>query len=640
MGLRLSVALTAVVRDEARGEVSHGALVRLRLGSNFALDSRFGKGGVWVSPRLPHRRDFVCGGWISRGLAGVAGSAAVAFAVGANGRGLDESFGKDGVCEVDLGGDLTSPVAANDRNEWIYVFAQRLSDLRTVGCRIRVRSGLLPVPNGTLDPAFGVNGVATLRLDGAPATPAALTGDDFRLSIAVTRAIGGSDCDRVPALVTLQKLDGTPDETFGAGGFALHGSVGRPAAFAADGSCLFSAPARSDRVRIQLIDADGGAVRTSEPPLGLIGGELSSMRRLADGSSLISGPTASGGFIAKLTSAGAPDPNFDSAAVATAFAQTDTISIVGVRADGRIVVRGDRNGLPAVALLHPDGTIDSSYGNGGFVDLWTAAAEVSVFAQDDGTLLFACSVRRRQQIEATLVIPAHPVQMGLGRIRSDGSYDPSFGWGEPKVDVVAGKTVGLVGAGPGEDDGFDNAAPVGIAALGGKYYLVATGWVGGRKVRKPDRTLEALPVLPTLVVTRWQADGSPDSTFPRQIGGYSPDRLYWTAVGVLAESASSVLAYGMAARILPLVLPPIHQPQPALFRIAHPGGIDFTFGHGGAATMTMQEFGPAAPLAGLRLPDGKVRLAVVDLLVRQYGKYPDPRVSRLSSSFGGLAQFR
>lgn len=646
-GSELSVALTAVVLDKALGEVSHGAMVKLRLGSKIALDTRFGKGGVWVSPQFADGRDFVCGGWTSRGLAGVAGSAAVAFAVGANGHGLDHSFGSDGVCEVDLGGGLSSPVATNDRNEWIYVFAQRLPDLRTVGCRIRVRSGLLPVPNGTLDPAFGANGVATLHLDGAPATPAALALEDFRLSVAVTRAIRGSDCDRVPAVVVLQTLDGTPDDTFGAGGFALHGSLGRPAAFAADGSCLFSAPALSDWVRIQLIGADGGAVRTSEPQLGLVGGGLSSMRRLADGSSLISGAAAAGGFIAKLTPAGAPDPSFGSGGVATPFADTDAILIVGVRADGRVVVRGLHNGWPAVALLHPDGTVDSSYGTSGFVDL-SRGPDVRVFAQDDDSLLCVCSLARTPPDPDMLTGTPNvqPAKLGLQRILADGRYDGAFGWGPPMVFPPAANTLVLRGAGSGIDDGFDSATPAGIAALGGKYYLVATGYVGGRPVSDGRGGTVKLPVWPTIVVTRWEPDGSLDQTFTTQIGGYVPDRLYWMAVGVFAESASSVLAYGMAARrttapgTIADLLPAIRQPQPALFRIAHPGGIDFTFGQGGAATMTMQEFGPAAAVAGVQLANGKVRLAVVDMLLRTYGIGFGQHVVRLDSSFGGLAQFR
>jgi hypothetical protein len=36
----------------------------------------------------------------------------------------------------------------------------------------------LPVPNGTVDSAFGANGVATLYFDGAPVTPAALVLED------------------------------------------------------------------------------------------------------------------------------------------------------------------------------------------------------------------------------------------------------------------------------------------------------------------------------------------------------------------------------------------------------------------------------------------------------------------------------
>jgi hypothetical protein len=57
--------------------------------------------------------------------------------------------------------------------------------------------------------------------------------------------------------------------------------------------------------------------------------------------------------------------------------------------------------------------------------------------------------------------------------------------------------------------------------------------------------------------------------------------------------------------------------------------------------MTMQEFGPAGAVAAVRLANGKVRLAVVDLLERVYGIGVSPtHVIRLDSSFGGLAQFQ
>jgi len=645
-GSQLSVALSAVLKDRSRGEVSHGALVKLRLGSTISLDNGFGKGGVWCSPRLVDDRDFICGGETSRGVAGVAGRAAVAFAVAADGRGLDQSFGVEGVCEVDLGGVAGSPVATNDRNEWIYVFAQRLSDLRAVGCRIRVRTGLFPDDHGSVDPNFGAGGVATLRFDSAPATPAAIMHDDAGVAVAVTRSIRGSDCDRVPALVALAPADGRPDETFGAGGFALHGSVGLPAAFAADGSCLFSARAGGDTVRLLRTAADGGAAGTIEPQLGVGAAEVRSMRRLVDGSALISGGAATGGWIAMLAPDGALDPSFGNGGVAQPIADPDELLLVGVRSDEHIVVRCAHNGWPAVALLHPDGTLDTAFGSGGFVEL-SRGPLVRVFAQNDDTLLCGCALARTEpdlnMLNGTPNI--QPAKLGVQRILADGSYDAAFGWGAPSVFPPPGRTLVLRGAGTGPDDGFDSATPVAMASFGGHHYLVATGLVGGRLVPDPQGGWKKKPVWPALVVTRWQADGSADPTFTPQIGGYAPDRLYWTAIGALRESSSSLLAYGYAARRATTpgigdLLPTIRQPQPALFRIAHPGGLDFSFGIGGAATMTMQDFGPAAAVAGVQLADGKVRLAVVDTLLRTYGQWPDPTLMRISSSFGGLAQFQ
>ena len=283
----------------------------------------------------------------------------------------------------------------------------------------------------------------------------------------------------------------------------------------------------------------------------------------------------------------------------------------------------------------------------GFVDL-SRGPDVRVFAQEDDSLLCVCALARTAPDPAMLngTPNVQPVKLGLQRILADGSYDGAFGWGPSTVFAPATNTLVLRGAGSGIDDSFDFATPTGIVALGGKYYVVATGYVGGRPVSDGRGGTVKLPVWPTIVVTRWKPDGSLDQTFTTQIGGYAPDRLYWTALGVLAESASSVLAYGMAARrttapgTIADLLPAIRQPQPALFRIAHPGGIDFTFGHGGAATMTIQEFGPAAAVAGVQLADGKVRLAVVDTLQRTYGIDFDQHVVRLDSSFGGLAQFR
>jgi uncharacterized delta-60 repeat protein len=638
-GSTLSVALTAERTDPVVGDVSQGVLAKVRMGSTIALDKRFGNGGLWVSPILATGHGFVCGGETSRGLAGVAGKSAVAFGVLPDGGGLDPEFGVDGVCEVDLGGPLSSPVATNDRNEFIYVFAQRRSDLKTVGCRIRVRTGLFPVPNGTQDPTFGTNGMVTLRLDGAAAEPAAIVAGTYSVAIATTRELRGTDCDVVPVVVALQPADGTPDPAFGAGGFALHGSVGLPAAFAPDGSCIFAGPPLTWSTTVHVTGPDGEARRTIEPSLGVTFPGITSMRWLDDGGHLISGA----GWLAKLSASGALDASFGTAGVVEPFGNTGKVSIVDVRTDGRIAVRGVRYNWLAVALLQPDGTLDTTYGDAGFADLWQVR-DVRAFPVGDGSLLCVASTGHTPG--------AGPpwVQIGLQRIEADGSYDTGFGWGPPAVfPPTSGSILLKASGGVSVDDEFAYIDPAGIVTLGGRprqrqHYMVATGWIGGRLVRDDFGVLQQLPIWPTLVVTRWDANGSPDSTFGAQVAGYSPDRLSWTAVGVLAESSSSLLAFGMAATKDVALdagrqVTVVRQPQPALFRVSHPGGIDFSFGHGGAAVMRMQEFGPAPALAGVLLANGRVRLAVADGMIWSYGAYPNS-VSRLASSYGGLAQFR
>jgi uncharacterized delta-60 repeat protein len=596
-GSMLSVALTAERTDPVVGAVSQGILAKVRLGSTIALDGSFGKGGLWVSPILKSH-EFVCGG------------------------------------ETSLGGPLSSPVATNDRNEFIYVFAQRRSDLKTVGCRIRVRTGLFWVPNGTQDPNFGTNGTVTLGLDGAAAAPAAIVAGNYSVAIAATRELRGTDCDRVPVVVVLQPADGAPDPAFGAGGFAMHGSVGLPAALAPDGSCIFAGPPGIWTTTVHVTGPDGEARRTIELSLGVTFPGITSMRWLDDGGQLISGA----GWIAKLSPAGALDPSFGTAGIAEPLGDTEEVRIVDVRADGRIAVRVVRYNWPAVALLHPDGSLDTTYGDAGFADLWRVR-DVRAFPVGDGSLLCVASTGH--------TIGAGPpwVEIGLQRIDAGGTYDAGFGWGPPAVfPPTANKILLKASGGVSVDDEFGSISPAGIVTLGGKHYMVATGWIGGRFVMDARGVLQQLPIWPTLVVTRWNADGSPDPTFATQVAGYSPDRLFWTAAGVLAESSSSLLAFGMAAtkdvatdagRQVTVV----RQPQPALFRVSHPGGIDFAFGQGGAAVTRMQEFGPAPALAGVLLANGRVRLAAADGMVWSYGSYPNS-VSRLASSFGGLAQFR
>jgi hypothetical protein len=76
----------------------------------------------------------------------------------------------------------------------------------------------------------------------------------------------------------------------------------------------------------------------------------------------------------------------------------------------------------------------------------------------------------------------------------------------------------------------------------------------------------------------------------------------------------------------------IRQPQPALFHVQHPTGLDLGFGGDGAATQRLQEV-MLTPVAGALLSARRVRLACVDVLSQP--EIPEPRTNQ-----GGLIQWQ
>ena len=104
----------------------------------------------------------------------------------------------------------------------------RRQDGALLGCRFDRQ--------GVVDGAFGGAGVAVIDAAGEAATPAALAVNGGRLLVAGTRQVQGWDCDRIPMLAALDAASGRPAAAFGAGGFALHSSVGYLAAVSPDGS--------------------------------------------------------------------------------------------------------------------------------------------------------------------------------------------------------------------------------------------------------------------------------------------------------------------------------------------------------------------------------------------------------------------
>ena len=81
----------------------------------------------------------------------------------------------------------------------------------------------------------------------------------------------------------------------------------------------------------------------------------------------------------------------------------------------------------------------------------------------------------------------------------------------------------------------------------------------------------------------------------------------------------------------------VHRPEPALFRVSHPAGIDTSFGRNGADRLEMPEFEAsvvAARIVRTRRSSIQIRFVSADLRSR-----PHPSNGRQYSNFGVIGQF-
>ncbi|MFN6440948.1 MAG: DUF4347 domain-containing protein [Nostoc sp. DedSLP01] len=120
--------------------------------------------------------------------------------------------------------------------------------------------------------------------------------------------------------------------------------------------------------------------------------------------------------------------------VITDIGGSDTAYGVAVQADGKIVVIGESynsNGNFAVARYNPDGSLDSSFGNGGkaIADFANQTDKpYSVTIQPDGKILIAGITYNGNQTDAALI-----------RYNPNGSLDTTFGTGGKVVTNFEGK---------------------------------------------------------------------------------------------------------------------------------------------------------------------------------------------------------
>jgi uncharacterized delta-60 repeat protein len=633
-----SLAMTADLDLPGLGAVSAPAL--LRLTADGAIDTSFGDGGLWRSPITNVYRQVSCIGAFERGVVGYQGADVLAFANGSGGDDLDDTFGDSGTLTLPFAAGILSAVMGTDGHS-TFVFARTTDGAMTGQSFDRA---------GSRSGTFGVNGYAVVPADGTPATLRGVVVSGGTVLVATTRQIEGLDTASLPVLTELDAATGQPIAAFGAGGLTFHAATGYVAALGADGTAhVTHRHASEETMRLRHIDANGRFLRTitvPDPP-GFNDAAIRQVWPLDDGGLLVAGDL--GEWFARLEPDGTLDSTFGTGGFAlppSAAPRSDVglgeAPVIGVLPSGGIAIYRSDSGI---GFINPDGSFDTSYaaatGNYAPTPGFTYIAwprnlngHVSpVFAkawfqlETDGSVIYALGSQREDDADPN-------VEIALRRIAPDGTLDPNFGIGPVGLTARAGSPVGLFepqGAVAGAEL-FTRAEPVGMVRLGNMLYLVVWAEASGR-----DETFDVL------VVVRFKPDGTGDPTFgttgvvarPHQEAGFYPQRHGFRPTGLVALGDDIAYVYGTAGFV-----DQTHRqrPEPALFRLTHPGGIGTTFGQGGAERVTMPEF-EAVPLTARLVSNRAFRSRHLRFVATDVRARPSPSYGRVVSNFGVVGQF-
>jgi uncharacterized delta-60 repeat protein len=351
------------------------------------------------------------------------------------------------------------------------------------------------------------------------------------------------------------------------------------------------------------------------------GGGNSAAALQADGKIVMVGGSTSDFVLARFNANGTLDPSFDGdGKVITDMIPggivQETAKAVAIQPDGKIVVVGDtRVGLPfafALARYNPDGTLDSSFGNGGKVTSGVSGRTFAVVIQPDGSIVVAGDDTATEDFR-------------LARYTTNGSLDSSFGSGGQVTTDLGGspntaRNIVLLPDGKllASGDPFGNGTtlehtdlvqytangtPDGSFGAGGKITLSGQR-VGRGLIRQPDGKLILVGSLligsgatatTDFAVMRLNANGVPDSSFGS--GGLVTTEItalqQESANDVTLQPDGKILVVGQAGS------------QFGIVRYTVNGTLDITFGNGGKVTVDFFGFTDIAESV-LVQPDGKI----------------------------------
>ncbi len=487
------------------------------------------------------------------------------------------------------------------------------------------RPAPLSPPAGDLDPAFGSGGLVTTTIGSADDYARAMAiQSDGKIVATGSAWVGGN----LNFALARYNSDGALDTSFGSGGmvttdFGNWYYYARAMAIQRDGKIVAAGQAFNDFI-LARYNSDG-ALDTSFGSGGIVmtdflGGidEAFAVAIQNDGKIVAAGTVQVGFALARYNSNGTLDASFgDGGKVTTGFGGWyDYASAVAIQNDGKIVAAGHAEvGGFALARYNSDGTLDTSFGNGGKVttDFGSMSDEAyAVAIQSDGKIVAAGYAQIAGQWD-----------FALARYNSDGTLDDGFGNGGKvttsfedggaiaySVAIQSGGKIVAAGIAWGEGNWEDFA----LASYNSDGTLDASfGDSGVITTRFGDKNDYAYSVAiqndgkivaagyarvdsdEDFALARYTGDGTPDATFGNggQVTtglGSSDDHAYAVAI----QGNGKIVAAGWASGDF------------ALTRYNHGGSLDATFGNGGRVTTDSGNRNNRAARAVTIQGDGKI----------------------------------
>ncbi len=237
--------------------------------------------------------------------------------------------------------------------------------------------------DGTIDLDFGIDGTANTTVpDASGVRPTSIViHPDGKITL-----VGLGTVTPRSWILARYNFDGTPDTSFGTNGLSL------------------IPPTTVDDVFTRSIY---NAVLTSDGSMFVTGiGTLNNM------------------FVAKIRDDGSLDPSYGTGGIVVPDLIEDQVEFqtsIAEHPDGGFVIAGSSSNQYYVAKYQVDGTVDTSFGQGGYqtVDLGFASeTPESVVVQADGTVTLAGTLRSASW---------DVIAWGLTRLNGDGSIDSGFG---------------------------------------------------------------------------------------------------------------------------------------------------------------------------------------------------------------------